>query len=112
MTPEEILEKAKSGDLAGQDLSKSVLKKADLTGAKLSGADLTRSKLTKANLAGADLSKANLTRVDLKGADLRAKLLAGLQVLNGHVEHGLDEAHTFGHGSGRPVVEDAFDDPG
>ncbi|MCZ7584270.1 MAG: pentapeptide repeat-containing protein [Deltaproteobacteria bacterium] len=70
-TTDDILRDAKTGQLAGQDLSKANLKKADLAEAKLAGADLSRSRLTKAHLAGADLSGANLTRADLKGANLR-----------------------------------------
>ena len=52
-------------DLAGVDLSNSVLIEYDFRDVDLRGANLSRSDLTKANLTGA-----NRSQVDLSGAEL------------------------------------------
>jgi len=57
-------------DLAGVDLTTTILLGVNLSGANLSGANLSEVDLTNANLTGADLSNANLSGGKLDLADL------------------------------------------
>ncbi len=77
LSAKEILEKHRSDDLEGQDLSGVNLKKAALSGAKLAGCALVRAKLPKADLSGADLSGADLKKADLRNANLAGADLRG-----------------------------------
>ena len=76
-TLEEILEKAKTGELEGRELPKISLKKADLSGARLAGADLSKVSFKKADLSGANLACAKLIKTDLVDADLSGADLTG-----------------------------------
>ena len=89
MTPEEILAKARSGELEGTDITKISLKKSDLSGAKLKGAILHRGSFKKSNLKNADLSGANLSKADLSDVDISGANLAGAD-LSGVYAKGAD----------------------
>jgi uncharacterized protein YjbI with pentapeptide repeats len=76
-----------SANLAGRDLTATMMSGADLRGTNLTGADLTRADLSGADLTGATLTGAllhttklngaNLTRADLRGLDLGQVKLEG-----------------------------------
>ncbi|MCL4233892.1 MAG: pentapeptide repeat-containing protein, partial [Deltaproteobacteria bacterium] len=75
-----LLEKARAGKLAGQDLSRSNWAGSDVSGARLAGANLAKGKFRKANFSGADLSGADLSRADLRAANLTGANLRGAKL--------------------------------
>lgn len=79
---DELVERARTRELAGPDLATQLasapdLNHVDLSGVDLDGADLSGLSLLKANLRGASLRNAILTRTELSGADLEGANLEG-----------------------------------
>ena len=70
ISTENIISKAKSGDLEGANLQKVSLKKTDLSKGKFKGADFTKASFKNSKLIGADFSGSNLTKADLSDCDL------------------------------------------
>lgn len=81
--------------MAGLDLSFSVLTGADLRGADLSGANLTSANLSGANLAGANLDGATLADVDLTGATLMASSVRGADLRGADLRDAIVDGATF-----------------
>ncbi len=75
-----LLEKLRSGELAGADLARSNWAGADVSGARLAGANLSRGRFRKADFSGADLSGADLSRADLRGTNLTGANLSGAKL--------------------------------
>lgn len=79
---DELVERARTRELAGPDLATQLasvpdLNRIDLAGVDLDGADLSGLSLLKANLRGASLRNAVLERTELSGADLEGANLEG-----------------------------------
>lgn len=75
-----LLDKARAGELAGQDLARSNWAGSDVSGVRLAAANLSRGKFRKANFSGADLSGADLSRTDLRQANLSGANLRGAKL--------------------------------
>lgn len=75
-----------AANLAAADLSGAILMNANLAGTTLTGASLERAVLRGANLGGALLTGANLRLADLQGADLRGCNLLGADLTEARLQ--------------------------